>query len=86
MRYPNVPMEEIIRLMPEVIIDASSSGTGAEMTKEEVERVWGRWKVLPAVKNRRVHIFNSALWFRPGPRVAQGLEKLFSILHPDRGD
>ena len=85
MRYPNVPMEEIIRLMPEVIVDASSSGTGAEMTKEEVEKVWGRWKVLPAVKNRRVHIFNSALWFRPGPRVAQGLEELFSILHPDRG-
>ena len=85
MRYPNVPMEEVIRLMPEVIVDASSSGTGAEMTKEEVEKVWGRWKVLPAVKNRRVHIFNSALWFRPGPRVAQGLVKLFSILHPDRG-
>jgi iron complex transport system substrate-binding protein len=85
MRYPNVPMEEVIRLMPEVIIDASSSGTGAEMTREEVEKVWGRWKVLPAVKNRRVHIFNSALWFRPGPRVAQGLEELFSILHPDRG-
>jgi iron complex transport system substrate-binding protein len=85
MRYPNVPMEEIIRLMPEVIIDASSSGTGAEMTREEVEKVWGRWKVLPAVKNRRIHIFDSALWFRPGPRVALGLEKLFSILHPDRG-
>jgi len=85
MRYPNVPMEEIIRRMPEVIIDASSSGTGAEMTRAEVEKVWGRWKVLPAVKNRRIHIFDSALWFRPGPRVAQGLEKLFSILHPDRG-
>jgi iron complex transport system substrate-binding protein len=85
MRYPNVPMEEIIRLMPEVIIDASSSGTGAEMTRAEVEKVWGRWKVLPAVKNRRIHIFDSALWFRPGPRVALGLEKLFSILHPDRG-
>ncbi|MFC1654677.1 ABC transporter substrate-binding protein, partial [Myxococcota bacterium] len=81
-RYPNVPMEEVIRLMPEVIIDASSSGTGAEMTRVEVEKVWGRWKVLPAVKNRRVYIFNSALWFRPGPRVAQGLEKLFLILHP----
>jgi iron complex transport system substrate-binding protein len=86
MRYPNVPMEEIIRLMPEVIIDASSSGTGAEMTRGEVEEVWGRWKVLPAVKNRRIHIFNSALWFRPGPRVALGLEKLFLILHPDRGE
>ena len=85
-RYPNVPMEEIIRLMPEVIIDASSSGTGAEMTRAEVEKVWSRWKILPAVKNRRIHIFDSALWFRPGPRVADGLERLFSILHPDRGE
>ena len=86
LRYPNVPMEEVIRLAPEVIIDASSSGTGAEMTRAEVEKVWGRWKILPAVKNRRVHIFDSALWFRPGPRVADGLERLFSILHPDRGE
>jgi iron complex transport system substrate-binding protein len=83
-RYPTVPMEEVIRLMPEVIIDASSSGTGAEMTREEVEKVWARWKVLPAIKNHRVHVFDSALWFRPGPRVVDGLEKLFSILHPDR--
>jgi iron complex transport system substrate-binding protein len=85
-RYPTVPMEEVIRLMPEVIIDASSSGTGAEMTREEVEKVWARWKVLPAIKNHRVHVFDSALWFRPGPRVVDGLEKLFSILHPDRGE
>jgi len=85
-RYPNVPMEEVIRLAPEVIIDASSSGTGAEMTRAEVGKVWGRWKILPAVKKHRIHIFDSAMWFRPGPRVVDGLEKLFSILHPDRGE
>lgn len=85
-RYPSVPVEEVIRLMPEVIVDASSSGTGAEMTRAEVQEVWGRFKILPAVKNRRIHIFDSALWFRPGPRVVEGLFRLFSILHPDRGE
>ncbi len=85
-RYPTLPMEEVIRLAPQVIIDASSSGTGAEMTRAEVEKFWGRWKILPAVKNRRVHIFDSAMWFRPGPRIVDGLFRLFSILHPDRGE
>lgn len=81
-RYPTVPMEEVIRLAPEVVIDASASGSGAEMTQAEVNQTWSRWKVLPAVKAGRVHIFDSALWFRPGPRVVQGLEKLAGILHP----
>jgi len=38
---------------------------------------------MPAVKNGRVHIFDSALWFRPGPRIVTGLEKLARILHPN---
>jgi iron complex transport system substrate-binding protein len=81
-KYPTIPMEEIIRLQPEVIIDASSSGHGAEMTLEEIKTHWNRWDILPAVKSGRVHLANSALWFRPGPRIVDGLDKLVEILHP----
>jgi iron complex transport system substrate-binding protein len=72
-RYPTIAMEEVIRLAPEIVIDASASGSGAEMTQAEVNKTWSRWKVLPAVKAGRIHIFDSALWFRPGPRIVQGL-------------
>jgi cobalamin transport system substrate-binding protein len=81
-RYPMVPMEQVIHLKPQVIIDASASGTGAEMTSAELEKKWKTWKIVPAIKNGRLHFFNSALWFRPGPRIVDGLEKLAEILHP----
>jgi iron complex transport system substrate-binding protein len=81
--YPTLPVEEIIRLAPEVIIDASASGSGAELGPDEVQEVWGKWEVLPAVKHHRTHIFNSSEWFRAGPRIGEGLLKLAKILHPN---
>lgn len=81
-RYPTLPMEEVIRLAPEVIIDASMSGSGAEISAPEASEFWNTWQVLPAVKNHRVYIFDSALWFRPGPRIAEGIERLVRLLHP----
>lgn len=81
-RYPSLPLEMVIKLSPEVIIDASSSATGASVGLAQVERFWGRLKVVPAVKTGRVHLFDSALWFRPGPRLAEGLERLEALLHP----
>lgn len=83
-RYPTVPMEQVIRLAPAVIVDASASGKGAEMTPAEVQQVWRRWKVVPAVRGERVHVFDSAIWFRPGPRVVEGIERLAAILHPEK--
>ncbi len=84
-RFPSLPMEEVIRLAPDVIIDASMSGSGAEVTAPEATEFWNTWQVLPAVKNHRVHIFDSALWFRPGPRIAEGIEQLARLLHPTVG-
>ncbi len=81
-RYPIVPIEAVIRFRPQIIIDASSSGTGAAMSRSEIEAVWARWQVVPAVRTGAIHIFDSALWFRPGPRVVDGLESLAEILHP----
>ncbi len=79
-RYPTVPMETVVNLAPDVIIDASASGTGASMNPELVREFWKKWKVIPAVKNHRVYMFDSALWFRPGPRLIIGLEKLATLL------
>jgi len=82
-RYPSVPIEALIKLAPDVIIDASSGGKDAEMSTSEVRRGWSRWKVVPAVKNGRVHALNSSLFFRPGPRIVDGLARLSRILHPE---
>jgi len=82
LRYPSLPMEAVIKLAPEVIVDASMAGEGAESRKDLAGVFWDRWQVLPAVRDGRVHLFNSGLWFRPGPRVVDGLEMLEGLLHP----
>ncbi|MBW2703974.1 MAG: cobalamin-binding protein [Deltaproteobacteria bacterium] len=84
LRYPSLPMETVIRLAPEVIVDASMAGDGADTRKDRASAFWARWQVLPAVREGRVHLFNSALWFRPGPRVVDGLETLEGLLHPSK--
>jgi iron complex transport system substrate-binding protein len=82
-RYPSIPIEALIKMAPDVIIDASSGGKDAETTETEVREEWRRWKVVPAVKNGRVHALNSSLFFRPGPRIVEGLSSLAKILHPE---
>ncbi len=82
-RYPKLPLEAVLELAPEVIVDASASGSGASMEPAEVRGFWRRWQVIPAVRHDRIHQFDSALWFRPGPRLVQGLERLTVLLHPE---
>jgi iron complex transport system substrate-binding protein len=84
--YPTLPMEELIRLGPEVIIDASMSGKGAEMSKSELEFFWKKWEIVPAIKNHRLYLFDSSVWFRAGPRIADGIQRLTEILHPIDSD
>lgn len=78
--FPTVPLEVIISYAPEVIIDASSSGTGGEVSREEAMGFWKRYPVLPAVRDGNVHAVESAGWFRLGPRVPEALERLRDIL------
>jgi iron complex transport system substrate-binding protein len=45
---------------------------------------WARWKMIPAVKNGRIHLIDSDLIDRPSPRIIDGLEEMARILHPER--
>ena len=79
--YPRFGMEEILKRAPEVIVISSMNPEG---DYQKVLREWNRWKMIPAVKNGRVHIMNSDLIDRPSPRIIDGLEEIARILHPDR--
>jgi iron complex transport system substrate-binding protein len=39
------------------------------------------WSNLSAVKNQKIFIVNEDLFFRPGPRIVDGLERLFKIFY-----
>jgi len=45
------------------------------------------WRALQAVRNGRVYVTDGNQYFnRPGPRIAESLEILAEILHPDHFD
>ena len=79
--YPRWGMEEILKRSPEVILISSMNPRG---DYQRVLREWSRWKMIPAVKNGRVHLIDSDLIDRPSPRIIEGLEEMARILHPER--
>lgn len=78
--YPRLAMEEIIKRSPEVIIISTMNPKG---NYQKIIINWSRWKTIPAVKNRRIHLIDSDLIDRPSPRIIDGLETMAKIIHPE---
>lgn len=78
--YPRWGIEEVIKRSPDVIIISSMNPKG---DYDRVLKEWDRWKVISAVRNRRIHLINSDLVDRPSPRIIDGLEEMAKILHPE---
>lgn len=81
--YPRFSREEVLMTAPDILIITSMARGGLF---EKVKREWMAWPDMPAVRNRRVHILDSDVLDRPGPRMVEGLEQLFDIIHPGLGD
>ena len=78
-QYPQVSLEELVVLNPDIII-LSDSAYGETPEKVAARPGWG---TLAAVKNGRVYPFDYHLLSIPGPRLVDGLEQLAKLLHPD---
>jgi iron complex transport system substrate-binding protein len=78
--YPRFSQEQILALKPEVIIITSMS-RGAAF--EQVKAGWERWETLPAARNQRIFLVDSDIMDRPSPRLLDGLELLFRLIHPE---
>jgi iron complex transport system substrate-binding protein len=79
--YPRLGMEEILKRSPEVILISSMNPRG---DYEKVFREWERWKMIPAVKQGRMHLIDSDLIDRPSPRIIDGLEEMARLIHPEK--
>jgi iron complex transport system substrate-binding protein len=44
---------------------------------------WMRWSAIPAIAQGRLVILPDDASLRPGPRVADAVEELAAILHPE---
>jgi len=78
-QYPQVSLEEVVKLNPSVILLGDALyGVTANTVKARAG-----WKSLAAVKNDKIFTFDDNLVSRPGPRLVDGLEQLAKLLHPD---
>lgn len=75
--WAQISLEELIRQDPQIII-LGDAKWGA--TPESVAQRPG-WDGLTAVKTGAIFTFDDDLASRPGPRLVDGLETLFDILH-----
>jgi iron complex transport system substrate-binding protein len=77
--YPRVPIEEVLRQDPEVLVFPVGIEEGIP---ESEQQLWRRWSNLSAVVHNRLYQVKGDLVNRPGPRVIEGVEALSRILHP----
>ncbi len=78
--YPRLSLEEVLKEDPEILLFPVGK---AESVSESEQQQWQRWTTLSAVKHQRFHRIPADLLNRPGPRIAQALEELARIIHPE---
>lgn len=83
--YPRLSVEETVARRPEVVVIALHG----EGSVDQRLREWEHLRLLPAVRQGRVHEIDGDLMHRPGPRIIEGLRRLARMFHPEvalRGD
>jgi iron complex transport system substrate-binding protein len=79
--YPRISLETVIRLKPDVLIDAAEMGQQFdEPRRRQTEALWAAQPLVAASK-MRVHAVTSEAFVTPGPRVVDVARELARWLH-----
>ena len=80
-----VEWQQILDLDPDVIVVMPCGYDAEKAAKEYRETIFPEgWKDVQAVRNGRVYAVHASAYFsRPGPRLVDGVEILYSLLHQD---
>jgi iron complex transport system substrate-binding protein len=79
LRYPRISMETVIRLAPDVIVDAADMGDTVEehvRRRPVTEALWKRQTSVAAARTGGVHAVTSDAFVVPGPRMVEAAETL----------
>jgi len=82
--YPRISMETIIRLAPDVIVDAGDMGDTPEdrlRRQAATLQLWNGQTALTAVARHAIHPVMSDAFVVPGPRVVEVADTLAAWLH-----
>jgi iron complex transport system substrate-binding protein len=79
--WPQVNLEEVAHLQPEVLVFADAHG---ETTAQHLDVLATRpaWRILNAVRDRSFAVISEAV-NRPAPRIVTAIEELAEKLHPE---
>jgi iron complex transport system substrate-binding protein len=79
--YPRISMETVIRLAPDVLIDAADMGE--QIDDSRIRRTEALWAAQPLVKasGMRVHGVSEEAFVTPGPRVVDVARQLARFVH-----
>jgi iron complex transport system substrate-binding protein len=78
--WPQMSLEEVVRLRPEYLVFAESH-SGAASREFEVLANRPGWDILEAVRNHHFAVISDAV-NRPAPRIVSAIEDLARQLHP----
>jgi iron complex transport system substrate-binding protein len=77
--WPTYNLEDLVDTNPDVIVLGGANwGVSAEEVASRPV-----WQDLDAVKNQRIYAIDDTTLVRPGPRIAEGLELLATLIHPE---
>ena len=77
--YPNISIESIVSMNPDVIIELSAYNQ--KIKDKDIIGVWRQFPIINAAKNNRIRIIRDPVWLRPGPRVGTIAEAMVRLLH-----
>lgn len=75
--YPNISIESIVAMNPDVIIELSAYNQNIK--DQAILDIWKKFPIITAVRQNRIHIIRDPVWLRPGPRVALIAKKMAEI-------
>jgi cobalamin transport system substrate-binding protein len=78
--WPQMSLEEVVRLRPEYLVFAESHSDTGTREFEELSNRPG-WNILDAVRNHHFAVISDAV-NRPAPRIVSAIEDLARQLHP----
>lgn len=79
--WPQVSLEEVVRLQPDFLIFTRNHSSGGTVDVEALASRPG-WRGLDAVRNHRYVTISEAV-NRPAPRIISAIEELARQLHPE---
>jgi iron complex transport system substrate-binding protein len=79
--WPQVNLEEVVKLQPEYLVFATGHGENIEHDIDAFSNLPG-WRLLEAVRNKKLAMISDAV-NRPAPRIVSAIEDLARQLHPE---